>query len=62
LYSFFWGVLGFVYLEVLQARLVWLVGEIREVRILGAIFLGFSVMFVGEVMVSFSKLLLGKLN
>jgi len=56
LYSFFWGVLGFVYLEVLQARLVWLVGEIREVRMLGAIFLGFSVMFVGEVMVSFSKL------
>jgi uncharacterized membrane protein len=56
LYSLFWGLLGFVYLEILQAQLVWLVGEIRGVPILGVIFIGLTVMFAMKVISSFSEL------
>ena len=56
LYSLFWGLLGFVYLEILQVRLLWLVGGIREVPILGVIFIGFTAMFAIKVISSFSEL------
>jgi uncharacterized membrane protein len=56
LYSLFWGLLGFIYLEILQVRLLWLVGEIRDVPILGVIFIGLTVMFAIKVMSSFSEL------
>jgi len=56
LYSLFWGILGFVYLEILQDRLLWLVGKIREEPILGVIFFGFTVMFAIKAISSFSEL------
>jgi uncharacterized protein len=56
LYSLFWGLLGFVYLEILQSQLVWLVGVIRDVPILGVIFIGFTVLFAVKVISSFSQL------
>ena len=56
LYSLFWGLLGFVYLEILQSQLFWLVDIIRDVPILSVIFICFTVMFVIKVISSFSKL------
>ena len=56
LYSLFWGLLGFVYLEILQTQLLWLVGRIRGVPILGVIFIGFTVMFGIKVISSFFEL------
>jgi uncharacterized membrane protein len=56
LYSLFWGILGFVYLEILQVRLQWLVDGIRDVPILGVIFIGFTVMFAIKVISSFFEL------
>jgi uncharacterized protein len=56
LYSLFWGLLGLVYLEILQTQLLWLVGRIRDVPILGVIFIGFTVMFAIKVISSFFEL------
>lgn len=58
LYSLFWGLLGLVYLEILQTQLLWLVGRIRDVPILGVIFIGFTVMFAIKVISSFFELII----